>query len=89
MSELQQTLRVLQRELVEARQLDPDERAMLEATLAEIRSKLAQPASGAADEAIPAPGDALEGAAVRLEAGHPGLAGAVRALVDALSKAGI
>jgi hypothetical protein len=89
MSELQQTLRVLQRELVEARQLDPDERAMLEATLADIRSKLAQPTGGAADEAAPAPGDALEGAAVRLEAGHPGLAGAVRALVDALSKAGI
>lgn len=89
MSELQQTLRVLQRELVEARQLDPDERAMLEATLADIRSKLAQPTTGVAQEVAPAPGDALEGAAVRLEAGHPGLAGAVRALVDALSKAGI
>ena len=34
-------------------------------------------------------GDTLEGAAVRLEAEHPGVAAAVRALVDALSKAGI
>jgi hypothetical protein len=34
-------------------------------------------------------GDALEGAAVRLEAGHPGLAVAVRAVLDALGKAGI
>jgi hypothetical protein len=36
-----------------------------------------------------APGEVLEGAAVRLEAEHPGVAGAVRALVDALAKAGI
>jgi uncharacterized protein DUF4404 len=89
MSDLQQTLRALQRELVDARQLDPDERALLETTLTDIRSKLAQPAAASADVAGPAPGDALEGAAVRLEAGHPGLAGALRALVDALSNAGI
>jgi siroheme synthase len=31
----------------------------------------------------------LEGAAVRLEAGHPGLAGAIRSVIDALAKAGI
>ena len=36
-----------------------------------------------------APADALESAAVRLETGHPGLAGAIRAFVDALAKAGI
>ena len=34
-------------------------------------------------------GDALESAAVRLEAGHPGLAGAIRSVLDALAKAGI
>jgi hypothetical protein len=33
--------------------------------------------------------DALEGAAVRLEAGHPGVANALRAVIDALGKAGI
>ena len=33
--------------------------------------------------------DALESAAVRLEAGHPGVAGAIRAVLDALGKAGI
>ncbi|MCK7502094.1 MAG: DUF4404 family protein [Comamonadaceae bacterium] len=31
-------------------------------------------------------GDALEGAAVRLEAGHPGLAGAIRSVLDALGE---
>jgi hypothetical protein len=36
-----------------------------------------------------AEGDRLEGAAVRLEAEHPGLAGAIRSVLDALAKAGI
>jgi hypothetical protein len=88
MTDLQQTLRDLHRELAGARQIDPQDRAMLEATIAEIQQALAQPAAGAAADAPP-PGEALEGAAVRLEAGHPTLAGAVRALVDALAKAGI
>lgn len=89
MSDLQQTLRDLHRELAGARQIDPQDRMLLEATLAEIQSALAQPeVAGTAPDAPP-PGEALEGAAVRLEAGHPTLAGAVRALVDALSKAGI
>jgi siroheme synthase len=89
MSDLQQTLHDLHRELAGARQIDPQERAMLEATLADIQSALARPEiPGTVADARP-PGEALEGAAVRLEAGHPTLAGAVRALVDALSKAGI
>jgi hypothetical protein len=87
MSELQQTLRELHRELGAARQIDPDDRAALEAALADIQRALEQ--SDAPAPAESAPGDALEGAAVRLEAGHPGLAGAVRAVVDALAKAGI
>ncbi|HVN41354.1 MAG TPA: DUF4404 family protein [Steroidobacteraceae bacterium] len=86
MSDLQQTLRQLHRELGEAQRLDPDDRAMLESALADIQRAL-QGASLAPTAS--AGGDALEGAAVRLEAGHPGLAAAVRALVDALSKAGI
>jgi hypothetical protein len=89
MSDLQQTLRDLHRELAGARQIEPQDRAMLEAAIADIQSALAQPGiPGTAADASP-PGEALEGAAVRLEAGHPTLAGAVRALVDALSKAGI
>jgi hypothetical protein len=89
MSDLQRTLRELQRELVEARRLDPDDRAMLEATLGDIHTKLDQPTGAADEDASSAPGEALEATAVRLEAAHPGLAGALRALVDALAKAGI
>lgn len=89
MSDLQQTLRDLHRELADAPRLDPAERAMLEAAVADIQATLAQQATS--DESVTAasPADALEGAAVRLEADHPGLAGAVRAFVDALAKAGI
>jgi hypothetical protein len=93
MSELQQTLRELHRELGASRQIAEEDRVLLEATLAEIQRVLER--SGDAgpgadiDQESDSPGDALEGAAVRLEAGHPGLAGAVRAVVDALAKAGI
>jgi hypothetical protein len=92
MSELQQTLRDLHRELAGVTQIDPEQRALLEATLAEIQQALAE--QGATGD-VPdpnqsvAPADALESAAVRLETDHPGLAGAVRAFVDALAKAGI
>jgi hypothetical protein len=87
MSDLQQTLRDLHRELGAAERLAPEDRAMLESALAEIQRALQSAPSPAG--AAPAPGDALEGAAVRLEAGHPGLAATVRSLIDALSKAGI
>lgn len=84
MSELQQTLRDLHRELGEARSLAPEERALLETALGDIQSALHGGAAQPHD-----PGDVLEGAAVRLEAGHPGLAATLRSLIDALSKAGI
>jgi hypothetical protein len=86
MTDLQRTLRDLHTELGSADRLSADDRALLETTLADIRRVLEGPA------AAPAPGehgDTLEGAAVRLEAGHPGLAGAIRAVLDALGKAGI
>jgi Domain of unknown function (DUF4404) len=86
MSELQHTLRNLHDELQGAQRLDPEDRAMLETLLGDIRRVLED------SEAAPAQaehGDALEGAAVRLEAGHPGVAGAIRAVLDALAKAGI
>jgi hypothetical protein len=90
MSDLQQTLRDLHRELAGVPQLDPEQRAMLETALADIQQALAQAQPGEAGS-VPdvAPADALEGAAVRLETKHPGLAGALRAFVDALAKAGI
>jgi hypothetical protein len=87
MSDLQQTLRDLHRELGEAQRLAPADRAMLEAALGDIQRAL-QSSEAEATPAEP-PADVLEGAAVRLEAGHPGLAAAVRSLIDALSKAGI
>jgi hypothetical protein len=86
MSDLKQTVQALHEELGQASQLSADDRALLEAALADIRRALdsAPPAAAPAEH-----GDALEGAAVRLEAGHPGLAGAIRSVLDALAKAGI
>lgn len=84
MSELQQTLRELHRELGEAGSLAPEDRKLLETALADIQRALQSPSSES-----PAQGDTLEGAAVRLEAGHPTLAATLRTVVDALAKAGI
>jgi hypothetical protein len=90
MNDLQQTLRDLHRELADVPQLDPQQRALLEAALADIQRALApQSQAGSVQVQDIAPADALESAAVRLETEHPGLAGAVRAFVDALTKAGI
>lgn len=88
MSDLQHTLAELRRELAAAGPLAPSERALLESTIIDIQQLLARQADQDSDAAT-APGEVLEGAAVRLEAEHPGVAGAVRALVDALAKAGI
>lgn len=92
MSELHDTLQGLHRELARAARLEPEDRALLEALLADIRRLLDTPkAATAAPEAASAqqPGDALEGVAVKLEAGHPGVAAAIRSVLDALGKAGI
>ncbi|MCX7052720.1 MAG: DUF4404 family protein [Proteobacteria bacterium] len=90
MNDLQQTLRDLHRELADLPQLGPPQRALLEAALADIQRALApQHQAGSVQVQDVAPADALENAAVRLETGHPGLAGAIRAFVDALTKAGI
>lgn len=86
MSELQHTLRNLHEELRQAQRLDPEDRALLETLLGDIQRVL-EPASESS--ATARPGDALESAAVRLEAGHPGIASAIRAVLDAIGKAGI
>jgi len=86
MSELKQTVHTLHEELAKAQQLGPEDRALLETALTDIRRVLESAPAGAA---AGAEGDRLEGAAVRLEAEHPGLAGAIRSVLDALAKAGI
>jgi len=85
MGELRQTVQTLHDELTQAQKLGPDDRALLESALRDIRRAL----DGTVDAAAADQGDLLEGAAVRLEAGHPGLAGAIRSVLDALAKAGI
>jgi predicted component of type VI protein secretion system len=86
MNDLQRQLATLHDALRGARHLEADERAALESVLDDIQRVL----DSSADEP---PGtehsDTLESAAVRLEAGHPGLAGAIRSVLDALAKAGI
>ena len=86
MNDLQRQLATLHDALRGARHLEADERAALESVLDDIQRVL----DSSADEPRAAEhGDALESAAVRLEAGHPGLAGAIRSVLDALAKAGI
>jgi hypothetical protein len=89
MGDLHQTLRDLHRELADAPRLDPADRALLEAAVQDIQATLAT--AGGQQSAAPetSPADTLESAAVRIEADHPGLAGAVRSIIDALAKAGI
>jgi len=87
MSELQQTLRRLHDELHRAGPLAPEDRALLETALADIRTALR---AGGETEISPSEhSETLESAAVRLEAGHPGVATAIRAVLDALANAGI
>ena len=87
MTDLRQKLLTLQEELGNARQLDPNDRAMLETVMGDIQRVLHHEPDkqSATDEH----GDRLEGAAVKLEAGHPGVASAIRSVLDALGKAGI
>ena len=87
MNDLQQQLAGLHEALRDARQLDAAERAALESVLDDIQRALDRPADETPDTGEH--GDALDGAAVRLEAGHPGLAAAIRSVLDALAKAGI
>ena len=83
---LQRLLADLHRELSTATSVDPESRRMLEQVLADIQD-LAPPT-------VPGrqPGGAtaqLQEAALRLEAEHPRLAGAIGQLGDALAKLGI
>jgi Domain of unknown function (DUF4404) len=86
MNDLQRQLATLHDALRGARHLEADERAALESVLDDIQRVLD---SSADEQPGVEHGDTLESAAIRLEAGHPGLAGAIRSVLDALAKAGI
>ena len=87
MSELKSTLQRLHEALQGPAPLAAEDRRLLETVLDDIQRVL-HSGSGV-QSATSDHGDALESAAVRLEAGHPGVATAIRALLDALGKAGI
>jgi chromosome segregation ATPase len=70
--------------LGQARSLDAESRRLLTTLSRDIERALGR----ASEETAPARNN-LESVAVKLEAEHPGLAGAVRQLIDALGKAGI
>jgi hypothetical protein len=92
MSDLHERLAGLHEALAGTRSLPAEERQLVESVLADLRRLLeAAPPGAGGDEAGAAGehGDTLENAAVRLEAGHPSLASALRSVIDALGKAGI
>jgi hypothetical protein len=90
MSDLQQRLAGLHEALAGTRTLSVEDRRLVETVLADLQRLLAETReSGPAGSATDEHGDALENAAVRLEAGHPSLANALRSVIDALGKAGI
>ena len=89
MSDLHQRLAGLHEALAGTRSLPVEERQLVETVLSDLQRLLeAAPQGNEADEAG-GHGDTLESAAVRLEAGHPSLATALRSVIDALGKAGI
>lgn len=84
--QLQALVKSLQRELADAKSLDPESRRLLGAVMGDIGRALHSSAPPA--NAAPISGR-LDDLAVRFEADHPALAGAMRQLIDALAKAGI
>jgi Domain of unknown function (DUF4404) len=88
MTDLREKLINLQEELGQAHQLDPNDRAMLETVMDDIQRLLKHSSADEQDMGRDH-GDKLEGAAVNLEIDHPGVASAIRAVLDALGKAGI
>jgi predicted component of type VI protein secretion system len=90
MSDLHERLAGLHEALAGTRSLPAEERQLVETVLADLQRLLeaTRQGGGEADQAGEH-GDTLESAAVRLEAGHPSLATALRSVIDALGKAGI
>jgi predicted component of type VI protein secretion system len=90
---LRELLARLHERLSASGSVDPEARALLATVMRDIERALASPSGKQAAAATRVPAAAhvprLESLAVRFEAGHPGVAELLRALVDALGKAGI
>lgn len=92
MSDLHERLAGLHEALAGTRSLPAEERQLVETVLADLQRLLEgtpQGLEGGETDEAGEHGDTLESAAVRLEAGHPSLATALRSVIDALGKAGI
>ena len=83
---LRDLLEQLHRALGGAGAVDEESRRLLGTVLADIERVLHQPGGGTRGAAV---SGRLEELVVRYEADHPGVAGAMRQLIDALAKAGI
>jgi hypothetical protein len=83
---LRNLLEQLHQALGGAGSVDADSRRLLGTVLTDIERVLQQP--GGSPGGAPA-SERLEELVVRYEADHPGVAGAMRQLIDALAKAGI
>jgi hypothetical protein len=84
--ELHALLRRLHAQLAASPSLDPESRQLIEVVLGDLQRLGTPPAAGAGE---PLTAGGLEALAVRFEAEHPALAGALRQIADVLGKAGI
>ena len=84
--QLQRKLVLLQAELNEQSNVDPQFRQRLEGTLAELRELLAEPA---APRHQPSLVQTLTESARHFEETHPNLAGMIGSVIDALGRMGI
>jgi hypothetical protein len=82
---LRELLARVHERLSTAGSIDRESRQLLGTLMRDIERALEPAATGAAAAHAPR----LESLAVKFEAGHPGLAEALRQLIDALGKAGI
>ncbi len=95
MSDLHERLAGLHEALAGTRSLPAEERQLVETVLDDLQRLLegsphgGEGGEGGETDEAGEHGDTLESAAVRLEAGHPSLATALRSVIDALGKAGI
>jgi ABC-type transporter Mla subunit MlaD len=82
------TLNDLRSELADVDRLDPQDRELIRATLAEIQTKLATKQAPAAPSGSGGAIDRLRDAAMRLEESHPDLSSAIGNLAGILGQMG-
>jgi len=88
MSDLKQQLAALHDQLSALKSTDADTRQLLGVLLADI-SRLMHTDSSDSSKTETSPAETMESIAARFDADHPELSGALRQLLDTLSKAGI